>query len=46
MLMVKHIFSLLEDLQNVVKEYMTYYNDYRPHKSLKNKTPNQVELDY
>ena len=22
------------------------YNDYRPHSSLNNKTPNQVELDY
>ena len=25
---------------------MNYYNDYRPHFSLKNKTPNQVENDY
>ena len=25
---------------------MHYYNDYRPHESLKNKTPNQFEIDY
>ncbi len=41
-----HSYEYFEELQESVKEYMNYYNDYRPHSSLKNKTPNQVENDY
>lgn len=41
-----HDYEFFEELQESVKEYMNYYNDYRPHLSLKNKTPNQVENDY
>lgn len=41
-----HDYEFFEELQESVKEYMDYYNDYRPHLSLKNKTPNQVENDY
>lgn len=41
-----HDYDFFEELQESVKEYMDYYNDYRPHLSLKNKTPNQVENDY
>ena len=39
-------FEFYDELEKCVDSYMKYYNDYRPHESLKNKTPNQVENDY
>ncbi len=39
-------FEFFDELKESVDSYMQYYNDYRPHNSLKNKTPNQVETDY
>ncbi len=39
-------FEYFEELKECVDSYMQYYNDYRPHETLKNKTPNQVEDDY
>lgn len=41
-----HDFEYFEELQESVNSYMKYYNNYRPHQSLNNKTPNQVEDDY
>ena len=41
-----HNFEFYDELAECVDSYMKYYNDYRPHESLKNKTPNQVENDY
>ena len=39
-------YEYFDDLKNSVDEYMRYYNEYRPHQSLKNKTPNIVEDEY
>lgn len=39
-------YEFFDELEESIKEYMYYYNDYRPHESLKNKTPNQFEIDY
>lgn len=41
-----HNFEFYDELEECVESYMKYYNDYRPHESLKNKTPNQIENDY
>lgn len=41
-----HNFEFFDELKDCVDAYMQYYNDYRPHETLKNKTPNQVENDY
>ena len=41
----KH-YEFFDELEESIKKYMHYYNDYRPHESLKNKTPNQFEIDY
>ena len=41
-----HEFEFYEELEECVGSYIQYYNDYRPHTNLKNKTPNQVEQDY
>ena len=41
-----HNFEFYDELAECVDSYMKYYNDYRPHESLQNKTPNQVENDY
>lgn len=41
-----HNFEYFEELEECTDSYMKFYNDYRPHESLKNKTPNQVEDDY
>ena len=35
-----------EDMEKNIDEYMKFYNEYRPHQTLKNKTPNQFESDY
>lgn len=34
-----HDFKYFEDLEKVVNDYMSFYNNYRPHESLQNKTP-------
>lgn len=39
-------YEFFEDLENSVNSYMEFYNNYRPHESLKNKTPNQFEAEY
>lgn len=35
-----------EEMEKSIESYMKYYNDYRPHQTLKNKTPNQFESEY
>ncbi|MFV0392792.1 MAG: integrase core domain-containing protein, partial [Coprobacillaceae bacterium] len=44
-LYIKEINSF-DDLINNVQEYITYYNQMRPHKTLKYKNPNQVEMEF
>ena len=39
-------YEFFEDLENSVDSYMEFYNNYRPHESLKNKTPNQFEAEF
>lgn len=39
-------YEYFEELSDAVKNYIEFYNDYRPHKSLGYKTPNQVEIEY
>lgn len=38
--------NCLDDLATNVQEYINYYNQLRPHKTLKYKTPNQIESEY
>ena len=42
----KNIYEFFEDLENSVDYYMKYYNEYRAHQSLKNKTTNQLETEF
>lgn len=39
-------FEYLEELKNSVKNYIDYYNNYRPHKTLNYKTPKDFEIEY
>lgn len=39
-------FQFFDELKESVDKFVQYYNDYRPHMSLQNKTPNQFEDDY
>jgi len=39
-------FQYFDEVVAAVKNYIEFYNEYRPHKSLAFKTPNQVEKDY
>lgn len=39
-------FEDLEDLKKSVDEYMSFYNDVRPHRKLGFKTPTEAEIDY
>ncbi|MCL2798223.1 MAG: IS3 family transposase [Firmicutes bacterium] len=41
-----HNFEYFDDLKECIVKYMEYYNGYRPHNSLKNKTPNQIEQEF
>lgn len=41
----KH-YEYFDELQASVDAYIKFYNDYRPHQTLKNKTPNEFETDY
>lgn len=35
-----------DEMEKSIELYMNFYNDYRTHQTLKNKTPNQFESDY
>ena len=39
-------FQYFDEIVSAVKNYIKFYNEYRPHESLSFKTPNQVEDDY
>ncbi len=39
-------YEFFDELEESVNSYMKYYNDYRPHQTLKNKTPNQFEAEF
>lgn len=39
-------YDFFDDLIESVKSYMKFYNEYRPHETLKNKTPNQFEEEF
>jgi len=41
-----HNFEFFEEMQECVDDYMEFYNDYRPHRSLQNKNPNQIEKEF
>ena len=41
----KH-YEYFDELQASVDSYMKYYNEYRPHQTLKDNTPNQFEEEY
>lgn len=36
-------FNYFNELKHIVDEYVIYYSTYRPHETLKNKTPNEIE---
>ncbi|MBQ9790699.1 MAG: IS3 family transposase [Clostridia bacterium] len=40
------IYNDFDDMGKNIDSYMKYYNEYRPHQTLKDKTPNQFESDY
>lgn len=39
-------YEYFDELQESIDSYMRFYNEYRPHQTLKNKTPDQFELEY
>ena len=39
-------YDTVMQLKQDIHEYMDYYNNYRPHRTLKNKTPSKYEDDY
>ncbi len=41
-----NFYTSKEHLEAVVAEYIDFFNNVRPHKKLKNLTPNQYELRY
>ena len=41
-----HTFEFYDDLKQCVDEYIEFYNGYRPHQTLGNKTPNEFEAEY
>lgn len=41
-----HYYEFFEDLEKSVDSYMKYYNEYRPHNTLNNMTPNEFEDKY
>ena len=43
---VTNISQTIEELKADVAEYVSFYNDFRVHERLGNKTPSQVERDY
>ena len=41
-----HIYDSAADLAAVLDEYIEYYNEIRMHRTLKMKTPSQVETEF
>lgn len=41
-----NLYADLQELQKSVEEYICYYNSYRPHQTLKQKTPDEFEEEY
>lgn len=39
-------YEFFDELEESIDSYMNFYNDYRPHQKLNNKTPNQFEKEY
>ena len=39
-------YEIFDELEASVDSYMKYYNVYKPHRSLNNKTPNEYEKNY
>lgn len=39
-------FEYFDELEIAVNEYVEYYNNFRPHRTLNHKTPNQFEEEY
>ena len=39
-------YAHFDELEASIASYIRFYNEYRPHQSLKNKTPDQVEEEY
>jgi len=39
-------YEFFDELEESINSYMNFYNDYRPHQKLNNKTPNQFEKEY
>lgn len=42
----RSLYSSADELSAAVDEYITFYNDYRPHRTLKMKTPSQYETEF
>lgn len=42
----RHQYNSVRELGQSVTEYVQFYNDYRPHASMNNLTPNEVEAQY
>lgn len=42
----RHQYNSVRELAQSVTEYVQFYNDYRPHASMNNLTPNEVEAQY
>ena len=40
------VYSSEKEFKQKVDSYMTFYNQQRPHRTLRNKTPNQVEIEF
>ncbi len=40
------VFTNFYEVKQSLEEYVKFYNDYRPHNTLKNKTPNQFEKEF
>lgn len=39
-------FEFLDELKDAISSYIDYYNNYRPHKTLNYKTPQDYEKEY
>jgi putative transposase len=42
----RSFYNTEEELHKAVREYIEYFNDYRPHQRMGFQTPNQVERDF
>lgn len=45
-LISRNYYETIVQLKNDIAEYVDYYNNYRPHRKLGNKTPAEFEADY